>query len=168
MFESGSVTLNGAVKPADSTLGLVPNCPFFVWSEQMFLWMTSPAPRRYGGAGRIMFSPSFFTVSPAGPDGRRTFLRNQPGVPLNMFLRTTELGPHMRPALISRTGQVIEVQKQDRTRPLPPIVRLQSGKSVSVTDVRRAKGGGLEFLDTAGKVLPVQRLQLPQLQRNFV
>src|SRR3954470_21971248 len=52
MFESGSVTLNGVVKPANSTVALAPNCGFFSWTEQMFLWLTSPAPSRYGGGSR--------------------------------------------------------------------------------------------------------------------
>jgi hypothetical protein len=44
-FESGAVSLNGAVKPANSVLFPdVPNCSFYKWSEQMFLWLTSPAP----------------------------------------------------------------------------------------------------------------------------
>jgi hypothetical protein len=33
-FESGTVTLNGVVKPADSTVALAPNCGFFQWTEQ--------------------------------------------------------------------------------------------------------------------------------------
>ena len=44
-FESGAVSLNGAVKPASSVqFPDVPNCSFYKWSEQMFLWLTSPAP----------------------------------------------------------------------------------------------------------------------------
>src|SRR5690348_9413785 len=49
MFQGNAVTLNGVVKAADSTQVLSPNCGFFDWSEQMFLWMTSPAPATYGG-----------------------------------------------------------------------------------------------------------------------
>lgn len=61
-FESGTVTLNGVVKPANSvTFPNTPNCSFYQWSEQMFLWMTSPAPATYGGGGgRIFDSPAFF------------------------------------------------------------------------------------------------------------
>ena len=44
-FASGSVTPNGIVDPADSvTFSNVPNCDFYKWSQQMFLWLTSPAP----------------------------------------------------------------------------------------------------------------------------
>src|SRR4051794_35816652 len=56
-FESGAVSLNGAVKPADSvTFPDIPNCSFYKWSEQMFLWLTSPAPPRYGSGGLVMNS----------------------------------------------------------------------------------------------------------------
>src|SRR4051794_6772942 len=104
MFESGTVTLNGVAKPADSTVSLLPDCGFFTWSHQMFLWLTSPAPSRYGGGSRIMFSPAFFTVSPPMGTGpvhlrRRDFIRNDPHRPIRMFLRTTELGPHHLPVV---------------------------------------------------------------------
>src|SRR6185369_2461920 len=74
-FESGSVTLNGVVKPADSVnFPNIPNCSFHQWSEQMFLWLTSPAPAKYGGGGgRIFNSPAFYDVSPPDASGDRTY-----------------------------------------------------------------------------------------------
>ena len=64
-FDSGAVSLNGSVKPANSvTFPDIPNCSFYKWSEQMFLWVTSPAPPRYGGGGGlIMNSSAFLDVS---------------------------------------------------------------------------------------------------------
>lgn len=171
MFESGAVTLNGVVKPADSTVNLTPNCSFFNWSDQMFLWLTSPAPRRYGGGSRIMFSPSFYTASPPfgiAPNERRDFIQNRPGTPIRMMLRATELGPHLLPAVISRTGQVIEVQRADPAKPVPPIVRLQSGAVVRLADVRRAPTGALQFFDARGAQLQVRKLALPPLLRQSV
>ena len=176
MFESGSVTLNGVVKPANSTLSLDPppiNCPFFTWSEQMFLWLTSPAPSRYGGGGRIMFSPSFYTVSPPIPgagspdDWRRNFIRNNPRLPIRMQLRTTELGPHFRPVVLARTGQVVEVTRPPRGAALP-LVRLRTGATVRIGDVRRTPAGALQFLDTRGRTVPAQIRPLPRLQRTMV
>lgn len=167
MFDSGSVTLNGAVKPADSTVNLTPNCPFFVWSEQMFLWMTSPAPRSYGGGGgRIMFSPSFYTVSPVvmvGGEKRRNFMQNRPGRPIRMILRTTELGPHLLPALLSRSGHVVEVARPDPAKPVPPVVRLANGASARLADIRRAPTGALQFFDARGAEVQVRKLQLPTI-----
>jgi hypothetical protein len=63
-FNSGSVTLNGLVNPANSiTFPNTANCSFYQWSEQMFLWLTSPL------AGQHVFSSpgTFFDVSPADP-----------------------------------------------------------------------------------------------------
>jgi hypothetical protein len=58
-FQSGSVALNGVVNPADSLVSLAPNCGFYQWSEQMFMWLTSPAPAVYGGGAHIFDSPTF-------------------------------------------------------------------------------------------------------------
>src|SRR5712691_1987408 len=65
-FEAGAVTANGVVKPANSvTFPDIPNCSFYKWSQQMFLWLNSPAPATYGGGGgRIFESPAFYDVSP--------------------------------------------------------------------------------------------------------
>src|SRR5437868_15382651 len=64
-FESPPAAANGVVNPANSvTFPNSPNCSFYQWSKQMFLWLTSPAPSRYGGCARIFDSPTFFDVSP--------------------------------------------------------------------------------------------------------
>ena len=65
--------------PADSRIGPAPNCGFYQWSEQMFLWLTSPAPPAYGGGANIFDSPAFFDVSPPDASGNRTFLAHAPG-----------------------------------------------------------------------------------------
>lgn len=64
-FDSGSVSLNGSVLPADS-FSFTPNslCSFYKWSEQMFLWLTSPVPARYGTGSHVFDSPAFYAVSP--------------------------------------------------------------------------------------------------------
>jgi len=71
-FETGAVTLNGAVKPKDS-LNFAPAgiCSFHKWSEQMFLWLTSPA-----GDARVFQSPDFYRVSARGDDHMRTLEKN--------------------------------------------------------------------------------------------
>src|SRR5438552_1322211 len=75
-FTSGAATANGEVKPADSVnFPDIPNCSFYKWSEQMFLWLTSPAPARYGGGGgRIFESPTSFDVSGPDQNGVRTYI----------------------------------------------------------------------------------------------
>ena len=166
-FVSNTVTLNGVAKPADSTVSLTPNCGFFSWSEQMFLWMLSPAPASYGGGSRIMFSPKFFTVSPKDAAGRRSFEANVPGRPIRMILRTTELGPHMLPSLLSRSGHVIEVLRPVPGTPVPHTIRLQSGALAAVANIRQTPNG-VAFLDASGRELQAQKLELPMIRRQTV
>src|SRR4030095_1538131 len=79
-FASGSVTLNGVVNPANSVpFPNTPNCSFYQWSEQMFLWLTSPAPRSYGGGAHVFDSPAFYDVTPPDKKGHRAFLPHLPG-----------------------------------------------------------------------------------------
>ena len=170
MFQSGSVTLNGVVKPADSRVNLVPNCGFFSWSEQMFLWMTSPAPRAYGGGTHIMFSPTFYTVSPPFQENgveRRKFLQNVPGRPIPMFLRATELGPNMLPATLTKSGQLVQVVRPDPRKPVRPVVRLQSGAVVPVSRVARGPSDELQFF-SAEKPVTVRKLDTPLIKRPMV
>ena len=166
MFTTGSPSLNGVVKAADSTVDLQPNCGFFQWSEQMFLWLTSPAPAAYGGGSRIMFSPKFFTVTPED-GGRREFIRNNPRLPFRMLLRKTELGPHGLPALVSRSGHVIEVQPVRPGGP-PPVVRLSNGALARIGAARRAADGTLRLFDARGAALQVRTLALPPIIRSRV
>lgn len=161
-FESGAVSLNGVVKPADSTLVLAPNCGFFQWTEQMYLWLTSPAPASYGGGSHIMFSPQFFTVSPEDSSGRRTFIQNSPRLPINMFLRAMELGPHGLPIVMARTGQVVEVQHERRGLK-PPVIKLANGKTLlasKISEVRKTEQGTLAFFDVKGAQLKPKLLKL--------
>ena len=166
-FESGSVTLNGVVKPADSTVVLAPNCGFFQWTEQMFLWLTSPAPARYGGGSRIMFSPQFFTVTPEDSNGRRTFIQNSPGLPIRMNLRAMELGPHGLPMVLSRTGQVVEVQRE-KPGQKPPTINLANGTPAQITNVQRTAGGQLQFFDKLGKPVQPRMLKLAPVVRQRI
>lgn len=168
-FQSGTVTLNGVVKPADSTLPpLAPNCGFFQWTEQMFLWLTSPAPATYGGGSHVMFSPQFYTVSPEDSSGRRNFIPNAPGRPINMFLRAMELGPHGLPIVMARTGQIVEVPHEQPGQK-PPSIRLANGKLISGTQVqtvRKTEQGKLALLDARGKLLVPQVLKLQPIARQ--
>lgn len=58
-FQSNTVALNGVVNPANSVTfnefnaqQQHINCPFYQWSKQMFLWLTSPTPPvGYGATG---------------------------------------------------------------------------------------------------------------------
>ena len=59
-FQSGTPAANGVVNPANGiNFPNSPNCSFYQWAAQMFLWLTSPAPSIYGG-GDHADSASFF------------------------------------------------------------------------------------------------------------
>src|ERR1700677_5121097 len=60
-FQSAPPSVNGVVNPANS-LTFAPSslCSFYQWSEQMFLWLLSPAPASYGGGPHIFHFPAFF------------------------------------------------------------------------------------------------------------
>ena len=82
-FKMGTVTANGVVNPADSVnFRAVGNCSFYKWSEQMFLWLTSP---EIDGR-RIFESSVFYNISVPAPDGTRTLIPNEPGKPDTMTL----------------------------------------------------------------------------------
>src|SRR5215813_2498793 len=60
-FVTGTPTVNGVVNPANSiTFQPANNCNFYLWSHQMLLWLLSPAPSNYGGAGRVFDSNVFY------------------------------------------------------------------------------------------------------------
>src|SRR5258708_3852065 len=155
-FQSGSVSLNGVVNPANS-LGppLQPDCGFYEWSEKMFMWLPSPAPPAYGGGAHIFDSPSFFDVSPPDASNGRTFLAHTPGFVRLFPLRTAQRGPHRLPVVVDRSGRLLEFNPPDPK--LKPLVRDPSGKVVEIAHVRLENGRPI-LLDGEGKVIQAQRV----------
>jgi len=105
-FQSGTVQPGGIVKPADSAT--FPNpptlCDFYQWSEQMFLWFTSPVAN-----GHVFDSPLFFNVSTADPTtGHRTLEQNGANTPLKLRAHISQLGPHGQPVMKDAHGQLFE------------------------------------------------------------
>lgn len=152
-FQSGSVSLNGVVNPANSLNNLAPDCGFYEWSEQMFMWLNSPAPAPYGGGAHIFDSQAFFDVSPPDGSGNRTFLPHTPGLIKAFALRAAQRGPHGLPVIKTLSGQVIEVKAADPKA--KPLVRDPSGKLVEIAHVR-LENGRSTLLDKEGKVIAVQ------------
>ncbi|MER9227073.1 hypothetical protein NKI39_15820 [Mesorhizobium sp. M0664] len=135
-FDSGSVSLDGTVGPADSVnFPDVPNCSFYRWSEQMFLWLSSTTTSRFGGTGKVFESPAFFDVSP--PDSgsnRRSFIPHS-STPLSIAsIRTPQNGPNDLPVVMSNTGQLFEVVTPPAGPKGGPLVQDLSGK---VSEVAR-------------------------------
>jgi len=154
-FHSGSVTLDGAVDPANSLNNLIPNCGFYQWSEQMFMWLTSPTPPSYGGGGgRIFDSTPFFDVSPPDANGIRTFLPHSAGLIHAFPLRAAQVGPHGLVVVMDRSRRLLEVQPPDPQA--KPLIRDQSGKTVEIAHVRPDKNGKLILLDPAGQTILAQ------------
>ncbi|MGA9119745.1 MAG: hypothetical protein WB699_10300 [Bacteroidota bacterium] len=137
-FESGSVTLNGAVTPANSvTFPNQPNCSFYEWSERMFLWVTSPAPPSYGGGTHVFDSPVFYDVSPLDANGDRTLIPHTAGGLRGFGLRAAQVGPDRLPVLFDRSGRFLEVQ--------PP---------------RLSKDGKLLMLSSTNDTVEVERITM--------
>ena len=180
-FVSGSVTLNGAVNPADSlTLNTSNNCNFYLWSEQMFLWLTSPASSIYGGSGRVFQSPVFFGVVASGnnyyfvpqfpfppfPPGESAGVGKAPSSKLPPLtgakamkhmaaaLRPAKRGPHGLPTVIDRKGRTYEVVDAQRSVKGSPIVLSRSGTPTAVSKVAVDEQRHVTFFDAAGNVIP--------------
>jgi hypothetical protein len=138
-FQSQTVTLNGVVVPANSLVNLTPNCGFYQWGQQMFLWLTSPAPAEYGGGGRRIFdSPAFYDVSPLNSSGQRTLIPHQARV-LRVFpLRAAQVGVHGLPVIMDTAGRLLEVRPIDPK--LTPQVRDATGKVVKISHVKLVAG----------------------------
>lgn len=160
-FQTGKPSPNGVVNPADSlAFSGSSNCAFYQWSEQMFLWMTSPAPPSYGGGGgRIFDSPTFFDVSPPSSNGQRVFLPHTPGFIHPLALRAAQVGPHGLPVVVSRAGQLLEVESAPATA--VPQIRDASGKLTRVQHIRSDNGRRL-LLDAAGKEIKFTAVPVPR------
>src|SRR5690242_14410590 len=133
-FEGGNVVLNGVVNPANSVdFSNVPNCPFYQWSEQMFLWLTSPSPSRYGGSGRIFDSPVFYDVSP--PDqttGERTFIPHAPRFIRRFNLRAAQAGPSGLPVTFDKQGRLLQIAPPQAGPHGLPLIRNTAGDLVEI------------------------------------
>ena len=169
-FETGAVSLNGAVKPANSVLFPdVPNCSFYQWSEQMFLWLTSPAPPRYGSNGLVMNTPAFYDVSLPDADGNRHFLPHQNGHIRIFNLRTAQKGGLDLPVVLEKkTLRLLEI--------LPPIISPsgkqlilnKEGNEVEVNTITINKNNQLVLTDDKGNEIQSPRAILQSAKDTTV
>jgi hypothetical protein len=157
-FQSNSPSLNGVVNPANSLLNLNPDCGFYQWSEQMFLWLNSPAPAVYGGGSRIFDSPAFYDVSPPDASGNRTLLAHSSGRFSIFPLRIAKLGPDRLPVILDRSGRLFEARPVNPA--LKPIVRDPSGNLVEIAHVRVERDRPV-FLDQQGNIILAQHASTP-------
>lgn len=146
-FQSGTVTENGIVNPANS-LNFVnsPNCGFYQWSEQMFLWVTSPAPSAYGGGGRVFDSPVFYDLSPPDASGNQTLIPHTAGVFHAMAVRAAQVGPHRLPVLLNKAGDLIEVAPTPVAPDGKQLILNRAGQQVEVEEIRAGDNNRPVFL----------------------
>lgn len=147
-FDSGAVSLNGSVKPANSVLFPdTPNCSFYKWSEQMFLWLTSPAPPRYGGGGGlVMNTPAFFDVSLPDSSGQRHFVPHTAGAIRAFNLRTPPKGVLDLPVILEKkTLRVLEI--------IPPVIAPSGRQVVMDGDGNEVEVANVRFQDNSKPIL---------------
>ncbi|MFY9646856.1 MAG: hypothetical protein WAK29_16880 [Terriglobales bacterium] len=149
--------VNTVFAPANSvTFPNTPNCSFYQWAKQDFLWLTSPAPASYGGGGGLIVdSPTFYDVSPES-NGSRTFLAHTPGFIRPFALRAAQVGPQGLQMLFDASGKPFQVQAADKGA--KPLVRDVTGQTVEIAHVRVEKGK-LVLLDATGKIIQAQPSQ---------
>jgi hypothetical protein len=156
-FASGTVTANGVVNPASSlTFPNIPNCTFYKWSEQMFLWLTSPAPTRYGGKSIVLDSPVFYDVSPPNSSGQRTLIPVTPGVPRNFGVQISQLGPQGQPVVFDETGKMFTVVRPQAGPNGKPVVQNKAGEAVEIARTQVGPNGRPVLMDNAGKPIDFQ------------
>ena len=154
---TGAVTLNGVVNPANGvTFPNIPNCSFYQWAMQDFLWLTSPAPPEYGGGGGLIVdSPTFYDVSPpSGADGKRTLLPHTAGFIRPFALRSAQADAQGLQLIFDTSGTPIEVKPAEKGATLT--VLNASGQQVQVAHARLGKNGKPILLDANGNVIQAQ------------
>jgi hypothetical protein len=170
-FDAGAVSLNGAVKPANSVLFPdVPNCSFYKWSEQMFLWLTSPAPPRYGSrGGLIMNTPAFYDVTPPDAMGRRKFVPHTSGFLRVFNLRASQKGPLDLPVILEKhTLRVLEILPTTMSREGRQMVADLTGNQVEIGRAIRTESGKAILFDLSGREIQGPRALLqPELARKI-
>ncbi|MBP1224124.1 hypothetical protein [Flavobacterium sp. 1355] len=150
-FKTGKVTENGLVEPANSVA--FPhnnNCDFYKWSQQMFLWITSPSSGSYGNKGTILESPVFYNVSPQDPiTGKRTLEAHKPNVLLSAVSNINQSGPNRLPVLIDKSGKMFEIEAQKSDEK----VKNELNNLVQVGSVKANANGVHMFFDLKGKII---------------
>ena len=168
-FESGAVSLNGVAKPANSiTFPNSPNCSFYKWSEQMFVWVTSPAPPSYGGGGgRIFDSPAFFDVSPEDSMHHRTLIGHSGGLIRNFSLRAAQAGAHDLPVIIDRGGRMLELEPPKFGPSGKQLILNEKNEQVEIGRIAIGDNKQATFFDTTGKQIQRARPVIrPELLRE--
>jgi hypothetical protein len=157
IFESGSVSTNGGVLPADS-FSFTPNslCSFYKWSEQMFLWLTSPVPSRYGSGSHVFDSPAFYSASALDSNNQRTLIPHTPGRPLPFLTAISQRGNSGQEVVFDSAGKIHNVIHPAVGPNGKLLVRDKAGQPVEVERIQAARDGKPVFLDRTNRQIDVQ------------
>jgi hypothetical protein len=157
-FQSGSPSLNGVVNPANSVaFPDSPNCSFYQWAKQMFLWVTSPAPSIYGGGGIILDSPTFYDVSPPDAGGNRTLLPHSIGIIRSFGVRAAQVGALGLPIIVDKTGRMLQVQRVQSVVSSQLRITDNLGNTTEIAHAERLKDGTLVLRNPKGTVIEPKR-----------
>ena len=166
-FQSGSPSLNGVVNPANSVaFPDSPNCSFYQWSKQMFLWLTSRAPSIYGGGGIILDSPTFYDVSTLDSSGQRTLLPHSLGILRSFGVRSAQVGALGLPIIVDKSGRMLQVQRVQSVVSSQLRVTDNLGNTVEIAHAERLKDGTLVLRSAKGTVIEPKRA--PVERREFL
>ena len=162
-FNSGSVTLNGIVRPFVSNDFPEPSdspsdCDFFQWSEQTFLWLTSPSRLENTNSGdiaeRIFESPAFYDVSPPDADGNRKFIPHEQGKIRVFSLRDAQVGPNKMPVVFEKkTGRMLEIEKAPVSAKGLPLIINKAGEQTEIVSMTMDNAMKPVLKDNSGKVI---------------
>src|SRR5262249_7235087 len=149
-FQSGK--LEGFVTPpATLTFRNDGNCSFYRIADQMFLWLTSPAPESYGpGSGPYVFdSAVFYDVSPFNAQKQRNLTINSKTHIKDVSVSITQLGSRGSRVVFDENGRMYDIAPVQQNESKNPSVRDRSGKVVEIARTLVAPDGGPLFLDEA-------------------
>jgi len=167
-FVNGQPAVNGAVQPGNSVLfPSSDNCDFYQWSQQMFLWMTSPASGTYGGNSIVLESPLFFDVSPENADTQRFLIPHLPNHIFNMSAHLVKNGPERLPLVRGNNGKMYEVEPATPADNNRPQVSDAGGNQVLIYRIETSSNGTHRFYDAAGKEIPHPKAILTHRQNRI-
>lgn len=150
-FQSGHPGLNQPVNPADSiAFQSSSNCNFYLWSEQMFLWLTSPATGAYAG-NHVFDSQVFYQVSGGKLVQQGGLLADGKPKPLNLALRAAQVGPDGLPVIIDSKGSLREFVTAPSTSGISLLSATSSAKLAHIAEVKTGSNGKALFLNSEGK-----------------
>ena len=174
-FANGTITKNGFVRPANSLAFRefrdAPNCSFYQWSEQMFLWLTSPAPAAYGGGSHVFNSPIFYGVSQPDAFGNRTLIKQESGVLPVSAVRDAQVGFHGLSVVMDKQHTLFELVPVVLAKSGRPLMQNEAGESIELARITSGKNGQPIFFDPDGKeiihprpIIPPHMMKHPVVQ----